>query len=79
MNIPNISLFVYSTGQEVTHNTTAWNRFSCVVCLFTLLGSRELGYIFEFDLSSSEVFVCLDCKLRKQRLNVSPQNVHCSG
>lgn len=63
-----------SIGLEVTLNRTAWNRLSYVVCLLTLLASRELGCIFNFDFPSSKVFVHLDCKLHKQRLNVSQQN-----
>lgn len=76
INASNRSLFIYSIGPEVTHNTTAWNRFSYIVCLFTLLASGELGCIFNFDFSSSKVFVHLDCKLHKQRLNIFQQNDH---
>lgn len=65
---------MYSIGREVPLNRTAWNRFSYVVCLLTLPASRELGCIFNFDFSFSKIFVHLDCKLHKQRLNVSHQN-----
>lgn len=63
---------MYSIGLEETLNRTAWSRFSYIVCLLTLLASRELGCIFNFDISSSKVFVHLDCKLHKQKSKCFP-------